>query len=387
MSNKRHLWSAALIAFLLSFLVARVALAEDEVECNNPVLDANGAVALDANNKPFPQPLVFDSSGTVEVNGAIVNGLGYNPCSAPPNGRDIDYYTFQAKAGDVLNIAILNAYDDTTGTGTWIDLAVFGPYSGDPYHMYNETVVNPQYDQGPSGGPAPGFSASQMDPAIPNFTAQETGTYYIGISSVPGQFDRIDHVTSDNVTSSYSAPPGVVGSYTLSVWGATPSVVQINIDIRPGRRDVIWSATAVREYSGRGQDTGQDDRSGPHHELEGLRHRFKHGLPVALLSSDSFDAMDVDQSTLRFGSKGDEDSLMRCNRHGVDVNHDKKPDLVCWFDFTKSDFVPGDNQGVVTGSTNSGVDFEGTGVLKMVTGMPRPPHHDRDRDHGHRHRR
>jgi hypothetical protein len=99
--------------------------------------------------------------------------------------------------------------------------------------------------------------------------------------------------------------------------------------------------------------------------------------------------MDVDQSTLRFGSKGDEDSLMRCNRHGVDVNHDKKPDLVCWFDFTKSDFVPGDNQGVVTGSTNSGVDFEGKGVLKMVTGMPRPPHHDRDRDrdHGHRHRR
>ena len=378
MSNKRRLWSAALIAFLLSFLVARVALAEDEVECNNPVLDANGAVAVDANGKPFPQPLVFDSSGTVEVNGAIVNGLGYNPCSAPPNGRDIDYYSFKAKAGDVLNIAILNAYDDATATGTWIDLAVFGPYSGDPYHMYNETVVNPNPGQ-------PGFGASQMDPAIPNFTAQETGTYYIGISSVPGQFDRIDHLTSDNVTYSFSPPPGVVGSYTLRVTGATSPVVQINIDIRPGRRDVIWSATAVREYSGRGHDADRDDRSGRHHGLEGLRHHFRHGLPVALLSSDSFDAMDVDQSTLRFGSKGDEDSLMRCSRHGVDVNHDKKPDLVCWFDFTKAGFVPGDNQGVVTGSTNSGDDFEGKGVLKMVTGMPRLHGRDRHHDHGRRH--
>jgi len=381
MSNRRHLRSATLIAFLMTFLVARVALAEDEVECNNPALDANGAVAVDTNGKPFPQPLVFDSSGTVEVNGAIVNGLGYNPCSAAPTGRDVDYYSFKANAGDVLNIAILNAYE---ATGTWIDLAVFGPYGGEPYHMYNETVANPNPGE-------PGFGDSQMDPAIPNFTAQESGTYYIGISSIPGQFTGIDALTSSTVTTDWSPMPGVVGSYTLRVTGAKPQVAQINIDIRPGRRDVIWSDVAVREYSGRGHDADRDNRWGRHHELKGLRHRFGHGLPVALLSSDSFDAMDVDQSTLRFGSKGDEDSLMRCKRHGVDVNHDKKPDLVCWFDFTKADFVPGDNQGVVTGSTNSGVDFEGKGVLKMVTGMPRRPHHDHDRDrdrhHGHRHRR
>jgi len=372
MTNKRHMWSTTLIAFITAFLASGIAIAADEVECNNPVLDTNGAVAVDTNGKPFPQPLVFDSSGTVEVNGAIVNGAGFNACSAPA-GRDIDYYTFKANAGDVLNLAILNAFEGTYPT--WIDLAVFGPSGGDVYHMYRETMVN----LGPTG---PGQSI--YDPAIPDFVAQEKGTYYVGISSYPGQFDRIDHLTSLNVNTPQSPYPGQVGSYTLRITGAKPAVLQINIDIRPGRRDVIWSATAVREFSGRGRDSDRDDDSGRHHALEGLRHHFRNGLPVALLSSDTFDAMDVDQSSLKFGSTGDEDSLIRCNRHGVDVNQDKRPDLICWFDFTKSDFVPGDNEGVVTGSTNSGGAFEGKGVLKMVTGMPRLRDHGRDHDHGRR---
>jgi hypothetical protein len=375
MTSKCRTWSATLIALLSVLFINRAALAaQNEVECNNPAVDAGGNVVLDVNGNPVAKPLVFDGSGVAEVNGAIVNGVGYNPC-AVPGGRDTDFYTFHANAGQTFSIAVLNAYE---ATGTWIDLAVFGPSGGEPYHMYRETFFN-------LGTVGPGQSA--YDPAIPDFAAQETGTYYIGISSYPGQFLAIDSLASLNVTYPQSPPAGTPGggTYTLQVTGAAPAVQQINIDIRPGRRNVIWAASALQEYSGRGHDSDRD------HDLGGLRRHFRHGLPVALLSSDTFDAMGVDQSSLKFGSTGEEDSLIRCSGRGVDVNRDKRPDLVCWFDFTKAGFVPGDNEGVVTGSSNAGGAFEGKGVLKMVTGMPRFHRHDHDRDrdhdrdHDHRH--
>ena len=374
MTNKRRTWSTTLIALFATLLASRVALAvQSEIECDNPAVDAYGNVALDTNNNPLAKPLIFDSTGTAEVDGAIINGVGYNPCAVPA-GRDTDFYTFQANAGDTLSLAILNAYE---GTQTWIDLAVFGPLAGDPYHMYRETLVN-------KGTIGPGQSI--YDPAIPDFVAGESGTYFVGISSYPGQFTGISSLTSLSTNTPQSPYPGTVGSYTLRVTGAKPPVTEINIDIRPGRRDVIWAASAHREFSGRDGDFDRD------HDLKGLRHRFKHGLPVALLSSDTFVAMDVDQSTLKFGETGDEESLIRCKRHGVDVNRDKLPDLVCWFDFAKAGFVPGDTEGVVTGSTTSGAAFEGKGALKIVTGKPHLHDYDgdrdNDRDHGRRrHRR
>ena len=64
------------------------------------------------------------------------------------------------------------------------------------------------------------------------------------------------------------------------------------------------------------------------------------------------------------------------------MNQDELPDLICWLDFANANFVPGDNEGVLTGSTNAGDAFEGKGVLKIVTGMP-----DVDRDDREHHRR
>lgn len=380
MTSKSRTWSTTLIALVAALFLNRVALAvQNEVECNNPILDTNGAPVLDASGNSLATPLIFDSSGMAEVSGAIINGVGYNPCTVP-SGRDTDYYTFHANANQPFSFEILNAYE---ATGTWIDLAVFGPMGTETYHMYRESSVNLiNLNQGP-----PGNGQSDLDPAIPDFVAGDAGTYYVGISSYPGVFVGIDSLASLNVTYPQSPPPGTPGggTYTLRVTGqvtdTAPQVQQINIDIRPGRRNVIWAASALEEYSGRRHDSGH------HHELEGLRRHFRNGLPVALLSSDTFDPMDVDQSSLRFGSTGDEDSLIRCSKRGVRLNGDKKPDLLCWFDFTKADFVPGDNEGVVTGSTNSGGEFKGTGVLKVVTGMPRLHRHDRDRDHDRRQHR
>lgn len=380
MTTKRHLWSAALIAFLTAFLASGAAIAASEVECNNPALDANGNLSKGTGGLPAVQPLVFDSSGTAEITGALVNGVGYNPCTAP-SGRDVDYYSFTTtKANQTFSISILNAYE---ATGTWIDLAVFGPQAGDPYSMYNETFYN-----GGSTGPTQG----PYDPSMPDFQTGQPGTYVIGISSYPGEFTGIDLLSSPNVNTPQSPYPGLPGgTYTLRVTGAAPAVQQINIVIRPGRRHVLWSSTAISQYFGSRRHSDRDGDDDGHHRFEGLEHRFRHGLPVALLSSDTFDAMQVDQSTLTFGSTGDEQSLVRCKRRGVDVDHDGKPDLLCFFNFAKAGFVPGDSEGVVKGSTKSGDAFEGKGALKIVTGKPdirRHDHdhdHDRDRHHHHRH--
>lgn len=348
MTNKRHMWSTTLIAFIAAFLASRVALAVNEVEPNNPVAKA--------------QPLIFDNNGVAEISGEIYTKYG--------DPRDVDFYSFKANANEDFDIAISNAWQASLSY-TWTVIAVFGPYAGETYHLYEQANVGPTSDP----------NVPNLNPAIPKFHAQEGGVYYVGVSSEPGEFTAVDMLNSGTLYQ-YSPNWDVHGTYTLQVTRAQPAIQTIAIDIRPGRRDFIWSAAAVREYSGRGRDSDRDEDSGGHHELEGLRHHFGKGLPVALLSSDTFDAMDVDQSSLKFGSTGDEDSLMRCNRHGVDVNQDKRPDLICWFDFTKSDFVPGDNEGVVTGATNSGSAFEGKGVLKMVTGMPRLRGHDHD--HGRR---
>ena len=87
MTSKCQTWSTTLIALLSVLFINRVALAaQNEVECNNPAVDAGGNVALDVNGNPVAKPLVFDASGMAEVNGAIVNGVGFNPC-AVPGGR------------------------------------------------------------------------------------------------------------------------------------------------------------------------------------------------------------------------------------------------------------------------------------------------------------
>ena len=107
-------------------------------------------------------------------------------------------------------------------------------------------------------------------------------------------------------------------------------------------------------------------------------------MPVALLSSDTFNALDVDQSSLKFGETGNESSLIRCERHGVDVNRDKRPDLICFFDFAKANFQPGDTEGKVTGTTNSGQAFEGSAWLKIMTGRRHLNDHDKKHDRNHR---
>jgi len=359
-TNKLCVRSVVLVAFLAALGASRVALAVDESEPNDPVAKA--------------QELTIDSDGTAVVNGAIDNS----------SHRDVDFYRFKAQQGDLVTFNIDNGLK-ADFTGPWTVLAVFGPTGAD------NVPTNPvPLRQSNWGDPVDAGSAYQYDARIGQgfdqygqatlpFLVPQTGTYVVGVSSEPGEFVDDNTLTSGDTSASYSS-----GSYTLIISGVTPpaatpapaptpSVQQISIDIRPGRRDVIL---AYRHFR-------RSNDSERRHEFDALRGKFKDGLPVALLSSDTFNALDVNQSSLKFGATGTEDSLERCERHGVDVNRDGRPDLVCFFDLSKANFAVGDTEGIVTGTTPSG-DFEGAGFLKILTGQR---HHEHDLDHDRDHKR
>ena len=91
-------------------------------------------------------------------------------------------------------------------------------------------------------------------------------------------------------------------------------------------------------------------------------------VPVALLSTDKFNPLEVDTATLTFGKNGTEQTFRRCNpaQSAQDLNGDGKPDLVCHFDNGDAGFQRGDSVGTMRGKTKTGQAFKGTGDLKAV---------------------
>jgi len=364
MTNKRQMWSATLIAVFTAFLASRVALAADEAEPDDPYTSA--------------QALTIGSDGTVTVTNASI----YNTTAH----RDVDFYSFHGNAGDVVTFNIDGGMN-ASFVGIYTSLGVWGPdYATNPVPLVTQTG-SLTTDAG---------SPTTADARIDNFPLPATGTYIVGVSTDPGEFVDINTLQTGGLSAAGWSPDyGVTGSYTLIISGVTPysapapvaaapatTALPINIDIMPGRHNVIWLRTASASASTPDQDSERK------RDLDRDMHRhFRDGIPVALLSSSTFTPSDVNQSSLRFGSAGDEDSLIRCNRRQVDLNHDGIPDLICHFDATKANFQPGDTNGIVTGETATG-EFEGQGYLKVVTGR-RHHHHDFDRGHdrGRHHRR
>ena len=259
--------------------------------------------------------------------------------AAISSGADVDYYYFEGQKGDVVTI-------DIDGTNNGLDSVI--------------TLVGPGIVDAPDNDdPVVGDEGSETlsDSRIDKYNLPESGRFIVGVSSFPHFFNN-DGSPVEGMEGQSS------GSYTLLVTverqapppAPTPEVLGISIDVRPGR-DV-----ARIRLGGRGS------------------------IPVALLSSEKFDALKVDQATITFGAEGHEKSLRWCNKVGVDVNKDRRPDLLCNFDIKAAGFEDGDSLGKLMGVTMDGRPFEGTGPLKAVRGGKRHRHghnrHDHDR-HGH----
>lgn len=131
----------------------------------------------------------------------------------------------------------------------------------------------------------------------------------------------------------------------IGAWqGELTCAIKVNIDIKPG-----------------------DDTNS-------INPRSMGSIPVAILSTDEFDASDlVNCDTLTFGRTGDENSLARrSGKHEAphcsveDVNNDGLPDLVCHFTTQETGFESGDTEGVLKGQIRDGTPIEGVDSVRIV---------------------
>jgi hypothetical protein len=211
---------------------------------------------------------------------------------------------------------------------------------------------------------------ADWDPCLPQdgvvvpLKLAQDGLYYVAVTHSPAQV-----LDNGVVLGGSSSIPAVPGSYTLTISGVTPpapsEAKNVRIDIRPGER-----AEKATVYLARAK------------------------IPVAILSSEDFDAMQVDPSTLTFGRTGDEHSLEKCVSIGIHVNRDRRRDLVCLFSVKAAEFEPNDVEGILKGSTTGGTQIQGRALLKVIEIHKGKRHHsdrrhdrddDRD-DRGRRHR-
>lgn len=85
-------------------------------------------------------------------------------------------------------------------------------------------------------------------------------------------------------------------------------------------------------------------------------------VPVAILSTATFDAATVNRTSLTFGRNGLEAAVLSTTLS--DVNGDKRKDLVCQFNVLDAGFICGDTTGILRGRTTDGSSIFGTDSLQ-----------------------
>lgn len=280
----------------------------------------NGFISETEPNHPIDQAQrVVSSSGQAAIDGILQRWNLEN---------DVDFFSFHANEGEVLSVDIDNGY--AVGNSVDTIVAIFENSPGYPMLRLNDDAR-----------PIDPGSRHRYDSRIDSFRAPATGEYIVGVSSYPRYFR-----SGGSTSNGYYFDDG---DYDLIITGIAPSVLQINIDVKPG-----------------------NDGVAP------LNPKSKGKIPVAVLSSDTFDALSVDKDSIRFGHGGDEKSLHKCNWKGEDVNGDGRLDLMCHFYNQTAGFRKGDLEAVLKGTTKpkgnakQGTAFEGRAYLKVVPEKARP---------------
>ncbi len=115
---------------------------------------------------------------------------------------------------------------------------------------------------------------------------------------------------------------------------AAPDPLEVHIDIKPG----------------------SDSNS--------INPRSRGVIPVAILTTEDFDATAVNPSTVLFGKTGAEDSLFHYAFEDVDGDGDI--DMILHFRTQEIDLVCGDTEAILTGETLDGQLIEGSDSIKTV---------------------
>lgn len=270
-----------------------------------------------------PEVEVNDSTGQAQVltTLSVISVKAMIGFAEDNNSKDVDFYQFTAKEGDVLTIDINNGYKENAPLNTI--LAVYGP--APEYKLERTNIIAASIDSG---------SISTKDARIDDFVVPADGVYTIGVSRYPTFFYKGGIATK--LTFLYDN--NTITDYTLDVTGASVTgPKKINIAVKPGNDEVTP-----------------------------INPRARGKIPVAILGSSSFSAVNVDTSTLTFGSTGNELSLSKCAKSGEDVNGDGHYDLICHFENQLAHFKNDDLEGILKGETRTGEAFEGRAPLKVV---------------------
>lgn len=329
MKKKQGIRVAVAAAFLAAYSVGGFALEIDELEKNVTI----------NNNAPIDkaQALTFGSDRSVTVKGQVGN---FWPGSS--TSRDtVDFYSFFAKEGDVLDINIDGGMKATCAPNECIDTSLYLLDSAPGYKLLisNLTALSLENDPG---------SINTKDAHIPQYVIPKDGTYYVAVTGFPryveAKGDGIVLVRNDILKpATFQA-----GTYRLTISGVSPATQAIRMEVKPGS-----GAVAPINPDAKGN------------------------IPVALLGSKDFDVLMVEPSSLTFGRTGIEESWLRCAKEGTDVNGDGFLDLVCHFDNRLAKFATDTVSAILRGklkssgaaglsaSSASGGAFEGHADLKV----------------------
>ena len=91
-------------------------------------------------------------------------------------------------------------------------------------------------------------------------------------------------------------------------------------------------------------------------------------LPVAVLSTGTFDAASIDPATVRFGRTGTETAPLKHTLE--DVNQDGLRDLLCHFELQEIGLLCGDTSAILTAYTTDGVPIKGSDSVSVVRCTP-----------------
>ena len=92
-------------------------------------------------------------------------------------------------------------------------------------------------------------------------------------------------------------------------------------------------------------------------------------IPVAVLTTDDFDALTVDHTTVKFEGASEthvDKHSGEPRRHEEDVDRDGDVDLVFHFRRGDTDLTCESTEGMLTGETFDGMLIEGTDAVRMV---------------------
>lgn len=100
-------------------------------------------------------------------------------------------------------------------------------------------------------------------------------------------------------------------------------------------------------------------------------------VPVAILSSSTFDAATVNSATIFFGRNGTEAPALKATMR--DVNHDGRPDMVVYFRTEQTGIKCGDISASLSAQTFSGQAIKGSDSIRTV-GCGKSGEHEGDHD-------